>query len=116
MYTDDCLYEDLAIGKVTHGKKELTEFVNYIFTSYPDFHIESKSSIISDNWAAIEGVISGTQKHSSVPNRPVTGKTFSVRYVSILETREGKINRESDYYNALTILMQLGLMAAPPSR
>lgn len=42
-YADDCVYEDMAIGKISKGKEEIRSFVTNVFTAFPDFKIETKS-------------------------------------------------------------------------
>jgi len=45
---------------------------------------------------------------------PATARHFaSVRGTSILELEDGKIHRQSDYWDAATVMKQVGLM---PSR
>ena len=39
-----------------------------------------------------------------------TGKKFSVRGVSILTLKNGKISHNVDYYDAATVMKQLGLL------
>ena len=42
-FTDDCIYEDVALGIVNHGIKETTAFVNTMAVDFPDFKLELKS-------------------------------------------------------------------------
>jgi steroid delta-isomerase-like uncharacterized protein len=64
-------------------------------------------------WAAIEWTMSGTYT-GDWPGMPATGRRFSsVRGTSILELEAGKIRRESDYWDAATVMKQVGLL---PSR
>lgn len=35
-YTDGCVYEDMALGVVCHGKKELYDFIKPLYTDYDD--------------------------------------------------------------------------------
>ena len=109
-FTNDCIYEDLAFGIVNHGKKELTAFVNSSFVDIPDVKFEVKSVFGASDWGGMEWVMSGTFVHSSIPGIPATGKTFSVRGASISQLHNGKIIRNSDYYNLATFLQQVGLM------
>ena len=113
-FTDDVVYEDVALGKVNHGKKELRDFFNSFFVDIPDIKIEVKSSFGAGDWSAGEWVMSGTFAHSSIPGLAATGKSFSVRGVSITEFRKGKISRNSDYWNMTSFLQQVGLMPPPP--
>jgi steroid delta-isomerase-like uncharacterized protein len=115
-YTDDCVFEDLALGAVCHGKKEFTDYINMLFVDIPDLKWEIKSAFGNNDWAGNEWVMSGTNTHafSAMPTLPVTGKTFSVRVAGIYQLRKGKYSRESGYYNLTTILQQLGLMPGQP--
>jgi steroid delta-isomerase-like uncharacterized protein len=113
-FTDDCIYENLAHGKVYHGKKEVTASFNSIMADFPDLKFEVKSVFVAGDWAGQEWVMSGTHAHSSNPAIKATGKTFSVRGATIYQLRDGKISRESDYYNLATIMQQLGLMPGQP--
>mgnify|MGYP001076493529 CR=1 FL=1 len=112
--TNDVVYEDVALGKVCRGKKEVKDFISSSLVDIPDVKFEQKSSFISGDWSAGEWVMSGTFAHSSNPGMPATGKSFSVRGASIIEFRKGKISRESFYYNMASFLQQVGLMPAPP--
>jgi len=107
-FTDDAVYEDVPLGMIARGKKEITTFVNNAFVDFPDFKIEVK--------AAGEWVMSGTFTHSSIPSMPATGKTFSIRGASITEYRNGKIIRNADYYNAADFMQQVGLMPKQPQK
>ncbi len=103
-YTDECVLEDLGLGVVCHGKKELVALFKRTFFDTPNLRCESKSLFNAGNWVAWEWTMTGTRAHNSNnPAIPVTGKRFSVRGVSIIEVQGGKINRETDYYNALTL-------------
>lgn len=112
-YTNDGVYEDVAIGKINRGKKEIKDFVSSVFVDTPNFKIEVKSRFYTSDWAAEEWVISGTFAHSSALGLSATGKSFSFRGASIIEFRKGKISRNSDYWNMTSVLQQVGLMPAP---
>jgi steroid delta-isomerase-like uncharacterized protein len=111
---DDCTYEDLGLGIVNHGKKELTAFISSMLVDFPDFKFELKSVFGAGDWAGMEWVMSGTFAHSSIPGITATGKPFSIRGASIIQLHNGKISRSSDYYNMVTFLQQVGLMPGPP--
>jgi steroid delta-isomerase-like uncharacterized protein len=113
-YTDDIVYEDLAFGQIKRGKEELRAFLNGTFAIFPDLNFELKSSFISGNWVCAEWVWSGTHK-GNMPGLPATGKRFSIRGVSVGELKEGKIKRNSDYYNLMDFLKQIGIKLVPAS-
>jgi steroid delta-isomerase-like uncharacterized protein len=104
---DDVVFEEVPMGKVFRGKKEAKDFISNSFTSFPDFKLEIKSGF--GEWD-----MSGTFAHSDMPGMPATGKKFSVRGASIIEFRQGKISRESMYWDLASFLQQVGLMPPPP--
>ena len=113
-FTDDCVYEDVAVGAVNRGKEQVKAFVSGTFTAFPDFKLERTSSFVAGDWRGAEWIMSGTQT-GDIPGLPATGKSFSIRGASITELQEGKIRRNSDYWNLASWLQQLGLMPGAPS-
>ena len=112
LFTDDCVYEDVTFGAVNHGRAELRTFVDGIFAAIPDFKVTLITRFVAGNWAAMEWVMSGIHK-GDFPGLPATGKRFSsVRGVTIVELQGGKIRRCSDYWDAATVMQQVGLLAA----
>lgn len=109
LFTDDCIYEDVALGVVNNGKAELKTFADSIFAAFPDFKIELKSRFVSGSWAGMEWVISATHKGDFL-GIPATNKSCSIRGTTIIELQAGKIMRNSDYCDIATFLKQIGLM------
>jgi ketosteroid isomerase-like protein len=58
----------------------------------------------------IEWMFSGTDKDVFK-----TGEKFSVRGVSVIDMRDGKIFRNVDYYDVATVMRQVGLLPTPPA-
>lgn len=115
LFTDDCIYEDVAAGKVNRGKEELKAFFQAMLVWSPDFKLELKSVFCTGDWGASEWVLTGTHA-GDLPGLPATGKSFSIRGVSINQMRNGKVSRQSDYWNMMSFLQQVGLMPGAPSK
>jgi steroid delta-isomerase-like uncharacterized protein len=111
LYTDDCVHEDVTFGVVKHGKEALRAFAEGTFVVVPDFTVAVTARGGADTWGLLEWVLSGTH-HGNLPGLPATGKRFSVRGATIVELREGKIRRCSDYFDAATFMRQVGLLPA----
>ena len=109
-YADDYIMEDLP-SKTCHGKQELEAYYKYLLVGYPDLNFEPKRSFGTDNQIASEWIMSGTHTGNTAKFK-ATGKKFSVQGVSILEIQNGKIIRETDFWNMLSLLHQLEI--APP--
>jgi steroid delta-isomerase-like uncharacterized protein len=114
LYTDDCIYEDLAVGKVSNGREELRVFIKGAFIAFPDFKVEIKSFFASPDHVCIENVLTGTHMGNIPGLPPATGKSLSDRGAPICELREGKAIRASDYYDMASVMRQLGLLPSPP--
>ncbi len=108
LFTDDYVYEDLPLEATSRGKKELIVSISRVHASVPDHKWELKSSFSDGHRIATEWLWSGTPTHDIDPERPATGKHVSFRGVSITELHNGKISRNTDYYDMVTVQQQLG--------
>jgi len=95
-YTDDILFEDVALEQIKVGKRDFRQSLQEFFATFSDIHIEIKSFIDGEDIAGGEWVMTGV--------RTDTGKSFSIRGVSVSEFREGKIARNSEYYNPFSLM------------
>jgi len=112
LFTEDCVYEDVTFGVVNHGKAELQTFADGTFAAIPDFNVTLITRFVAENWAAMEWAMSGTHK-GDFPSLPATGKRFSpVRGATIIELQGGKIPRCCDYWEAASVMRQIGLLDA----
>ena len=115
LFSDDCIFEDVAPGIVCRGKEELRKFYKEVFSAFPDFNVELKSSFASGNQLCSEMILSGTHK-GKMPDMPMepTGKHWSVQSVRVDELREDKVYRTRVYFDMASLLQQIGVMPEPP--
>jgi len=115
-FADDCILEDVALGIVSYGKEAVTSFYIAMFTDFPDLKFEIKSIFAVGDLSVMEWVMAGTHTHSTLTKNsiPATGKTFAVRGTSVYQFNEGKLTKETAYYNLMTFLQQVGLMPGQP--
>ena len=106
--TDDIVYEDLGEARVMRGKAEMRTWINETLSAFPDFRTDLKSLFVSGEWGGSEWVASGTFKGELHHLKP-TGKGYSVRGASAMELRDGKIKRNTDYYDSATVIRQVFL-------
>lgn len=107
--SDDTRFEDTAFGVAVAGKEQYRGVFTRFFGSISGVRAEVKSIIASGEWAAAVWTFSGTQK-GNFPGIPATGKSFSVRGVSIVQVSNGKMKSRTDYWDSATMLKQLGVM------
>src|SRR5215469_5191503 len=107
LFTDDIVYEDVAFGVVNHGKAEVRKFAAEEFEGVPDLELKLLRAYVQGGHGTIEWSFSGTDKGLFK-----TGKKFSVRGVTVMDLHDGKISRNLDFYDAATIMRQVGLLPA----
>jgi len=95
LFTEDCVYEDVALGGIMHGREEVKAGYSEIFSKFPDFILEIRSFFVSEDAVTSEWVMMGTSK---------TGQHFSTRGVTIDILHKGKICENRDYYDPAAIL------------
>jgi ketosteroid isomerase-like protein len=83
----------------------LRKFAVSIFEAVSDAKFELVDSSVDRGHRSIEWIFSGTD-HGLYK----TGKRFSVRGVSVIDLRQGRISRNLDYYDAASIMRQVGLL------
>jgi len=105
LFTDDIFYEDVAFGEVSHGQAEVRKFFLSELEGVPDLELKLMRADIHDGHGTIEWMFSGTDKDVFK-----TGKKFSVRGVSVIDMRDGKIFRNVDFYDVATVMRQVGLL------
>ena len=106
-FTDDVFYEDVAFGEVNHGHAEFGKFAASEFEAVPDAELKLVRASVHAGHGTIEWTFSGTDKGIFK-----TGKKFSVRGVSVIDVRDGKISRSLDFYDSATIMRQVGVLPA----
>ena len=110
-YTDDVEFEDPIFGERVSGKPALRyAFSQFFFTGvtklrFLDWSGGPDGGAVEWEWTANWG-----------PNRSFLGfdasdKRFVVRGVSALKLRDGKIYRQTDYWDARGALRQLGALS-----
>lgn len=109
LVTDDCVYEDVTMGVVNHGKTEVANFYTLVFGAFPDFKMELTAHFGAGNWAGGEWLMTGTHQ-GDLPGLPATKKPFSIRGASVFELQGTTFKRCSDYWDMATFLKQIGGM------
>lgn len=116
LFAADGVYEDVPPRREYVGPEEIKGFLSAIWTWAPDIEFSVTSVAVAGGTAVAEWVMTGTQT-GPIGAIPASGNEFSVRGASVLEIRDGKITRNSDYYDLSSLLVQFGVRyAAPPPR
>jgi steroid delta-isomerase-like uncharacterized protein len=106
LFAEDGVYEDIPFGSTNRGAAALRKYAADYFAAVPDMKTVVTGSALRNGSGYVEWVFSGTDV-----GLYKTGKPFSIRGVSIIATKNGKVTRDRDYYDLAALMKQVG--AAP---
>ena len=113
LFTESGIYEDAPSGDTYTGPAEIKEYLRSVFSWTPDFTMELTLTAVSGDTVFTEWTMEGTQV-GPFDGFPATGNRFSVRGASVTVLENGKIRRNTDYYDMATFLLQLGAELTQP--
>ncbi len=110
-YNEDITWINQGLEETYHGKQEVGEFLGRMFSAFPDLHFAVTHKIARGNNVAEQWVIHGTHRGAFM-GIPPTGRPVEIQGMSMVELRDGKFLRDQFYWDAGSVLRQMGLM--PP--
>jgi steroid delta-isomerase-like uncharacterized protein len=96
-----------------YTKEEIAAHIVDEFAGFPDHAYELLTAFVAEDRAAAEFRWTATYMGEYPGLPPGTGQAVSLRGAVFIELAEGKIRREAHYYDAYTLLVQLGVLPAP---
>jgi steroid delta-isomerase-like uncharacterized protein len=113
LFTDDAVWEEVAIGLVARGPDEIQAHLARVFTASPDITFTVTSGFVAGDRAAVEWTVSGTYTADFPGLPPARGQPFAFRGASLFTLADGKIRHYTEYWDAYTFLVQLGALPVP---
>jgi steroid delta-isomerase-like uncharacterized protein len=106
---EDVIWRDVALGMPLHGRDAFKEAASAYLAAFPDLRVEETSSTLAGPRLAQELTITGTHRGHLLGISP-TGR-WTESYAAVITTfdEDGMVIEGSVYWNALTMLCQLGL-------
>jgi steroid delta-isomerase-like uncharacterized protein len=111
-HAPDCVYESPLAGAVV-GRAAIETIYHGLFTSFPDFTVESQDLLIDGDRAVQVLVVSGTDRGGFM-DLPPTGKRFRFPAMSVFTLQDGLITRQHTVYDFTGWLVQIGVLTAKP--
>jgi steroid delta-isomerase-like uncharacterized protein len=111
-FTDDVTYFDASVGTAVVGKadanaKVVASFIN----AAPDCKWQMLGEpIVDGDMVAFQWRFTGTNTGAWADGTEAANKPFDFIGATVIETKGGKIWKQSDYYDALGFYKQLGWM------
>ena len=104
-FTPDGIYEDVTFGLKKKGSTELRDLHKFFHDFVGGLYVKLIATHVAAGHGTIEWMFGG--KDVGVFK---TGKPFEVQGVSVIEVRGTRISRNLDYYDAATIMKQVGML------
>lgn len=114
LYIPDIIRHAVDIFEDISGIEAYKEWVKNTRTQYPDFNVKTEELIVKDDRIIWRWTVTGTNK-GPIGELPPTGKKIQFSGVTISKVTNGKITEQWFYWNAATVLTQLGYTITPPS-
>ena len=106
MMAPDVVFTSMATGDEHRGVEALAGMLHYIYHVAFDARAETKSLIVAENQAVLEGDFVG--KHiGEFAGVPATGKTVRVPLCVVYDLEGGKIKRGRVYFEVPAFLKQV---------
>jgi steroid delta-isomerase-like uncharacterized protein len=107
-------YELIATGDVHDGPQEVAAYFEETRTAFPDQRNELIALHHSDDAVIVEAMLYGTHD-GPYRGLPPTGRKFEMRFCAIFVFEEDRLVCERVYFDAGTVLRQLGIAHDPLS-
>ncbi len=104
--------DDVAPLRVYRGQDEIRAFLTAGPASMPDFELRVERVTGGDRVASVEWRLSGTFTGIPFEGIDPTGRHVDLRGVDCVEVEDGRITRNTAYYDGATFARQVGLL--PP--
>jgi steroid delta-isomerase-like uncharacterized protein len=107
-------YELIATGDVYSGEAEVARYFEETRTAFPDQRNELVAIHHSDDAVVVEANLYGTHL-GSYRGLPPTGRSFEMRFCALFPFDEARLVCERVYFDAGTVMRQLGIAHDPLS-
>jgi steroid delta-isomerase-like uncharacterized protein len=106
-YADNAIVEDSMYDRPFIGRDAIMVRKGTGMAAITDLKINVTNRVAQAHQVTVEWIATGTHT-GDFPNLPATGRTFAFSGVTVVVRNEGKIVRESIYYDMKEVYRQLG--------
>jgi steroid delta-isomerase-like uncharacterized protein len=111
-FGDNAEWHNRPSSETLYGHDAIPGFYADLFAGFPDFWLDIRNRRTAEDAIIVDGVFGGTHDGGWMGIAP-TGRKVSVPFCAVFTfTDNDRIKSEIVYYDRLTILEQLGVLAA----
>ena len=104
---------NVPLGVTLHGPEGFRQYIQGWATAFPDSRVEVTNIVAGEEGVVIEFRGRGTHTgplNSPTGEIPATGRSVDIPFCEVMQIKNGKISSIHTYYDAATMMGQLGLM------
>lgn len=116
LIADDCEFVDVPFDVTRRGPEGWKESYNFWISAFPDGKVDVTRIIATDTNAVVEYTGSGTHEGPlKTPEGDITptGRRIQTQFCDVCEVRNGKIANIRSYFDAASVMRQLGVLPEP---
>ena len=105
----------LAVGieLLAQGADAIRALVQGELAAYSDIEVQPQAGFQADDWAVLDAVFAGRYT-GQLPGMPAgKGNPFAIPFATVFRLRDGRIQQNTDYFDAYSFLIQIGILPAP---
>jgi steroid delta-isomerase-like uncharacterized protein len=109
-FAEDAVFHVVALGEPFHGREAISEvFASFYGGAFTDTHVEVRTFLADGSRAVLEFVYNGTNTGEFM-EMPATDRRVRVPMLGIYEIEDGFITYGRLYFDAATMMGQLGYL------
>jgi len=105
LYSENGIYEDVAIARVNTGEDEIRLFFTQGYERFDEWTITPKSIVVDEKQGAMRWTMSG-KLIGELPGITPCGQAFSSHGVTYFDFQDGEIIHSQDFHDVQTLLTQ----------
>jgi steroid delta-isomerase-like uncharacterized protein len=117
LVTEDVKWMNVPFDVSHTGRAGYREYLDNWTTAMPDCKVEISNVIVGEEWTVVEFIGRGTHTGPLAgPTGPIpaTQKKVELKCCEVLRIKDGQIALAHTYFDAATMMRQLGLMPQAP--
>ena len=106
----DDVIDDITPVGILRGTAEVRDFFSELFAAFPDFEFTVEQSVSNAQMCAVQWRAYGSFRGAPFQGIEPTGRRVDIRGCDCVEVEDGKITRNTAYYDGAAFARGLGLL------
>lgn len=106
----DDVIEDITPVGILRGTGEVRQFFAALFAAFPDFEFNAERATSTAGMSAVQWRATGTFRGAPFQGIEPTGRRVEIRGCDCIEVEDGKITRNTAYYDGAAFARGLGML------